>query len=173
MAGWESRVVLSKLAATLFNSSHTVMVKPRVLLISSQHLFGESMEMILRTNGDVELIGPWNLEDPTIPQQLLEILPSVVLIADENLQSEEAAELTKFIVERYPTLSVIRVGLSENIFRVFLTYTKTAQGNNLFDAIRDCAIRNQEADKRNHHKSEMDGNVQSPSSKSGARKTHD
>ena len=34
------------------------MTKPRILLISSQYLFGESMETILRADKEVELIGP-------------------------------------------------------------------------------------------------------------------
>ncbi len=58
------------------------MSKPRVLLISSQQLFGESMETILRTEKDVEMIGPWHLNDSDICERLVEARPSVVVIAD-------------------------------------------------------------------------------------------
>ncbi len=76
------------------------MANPRVLLISSQRLFGESMETILRADKDVELVGPWSLGDKDIYERLIEASPSVIVIADENLQSEAAAELTKTIIEK-------------------------------------------------------------------------
>jgi hypothetical protein len=125
------------------------MSKPRVLLISSQHLFGESMEMILRVEKEIELMGPWNLNEQNIFQRLLEERPSVVVIADENLQSETAAELTKSIVEQIPGLSVIRTGLSENVFRVVSTATLPARGDNLLETIRGCINPAQETDKTN------------------------
>ena len=149
------------------------MTKPRVLLIGSQCLFGESMELILRANNEIELIGSWNLDDLTAHFQLLEARPSVVVIADENLQSEAAAEMTKLIVERHPDLSVIRTGLSENVLRVFSTHTRSARGSNLFDTIRECALQNLEANERNTLKLEMDGSVNLPPSKSGVRETHE
>lgn len=131
--------VFSKIAEALFNLSHTVMIKPRVLLISSQHLFGESLEMILRAENDFELIGPWNLNDQNICQQLREVRPSVVVIADEDLQSEAAAELTKSIIEQCPEISVILTGLSKNVFRVISTLTLPARGDNLLEIIRGCS----------------------------------
>ena len=60
-----------------------------------------------------------------------EVKPSVVVIADENLQSETAAELTKSIIEQYSELSVIRAGLSENVLRIFSTHTLPARGDRL------------------------------------------
>ena len=121
------------------------MSKHRVLLICSQNLFGESLEMILRTEKDIDLVGSWKLGDPNICERLLEAKPSVVVIADENLQSETAAELTKSIIERYSELSVIRTGLSENVFRIVSTHTLPARGDNLLETIRNTANRTQEA----------------------------
>lgn len=114
-------------------------------MICSQNLFGESLEMILRTEKDIELIGSWKLSDPNICERLLEVKPTVVVIADENLQSETAAELTKSIIERYSELSVIRTGLSENVFRIVSTHTLPARGDNLLETIRNSANRTQEA----------------------------
>ncbi|HET6596414.1 MAG TPA: hypothetical protein VFG81_12365 [Anaerolineales bacterium] len=114
------------------------MSKQRVLLICSQHLFGESMETILRADKEIELIGPWNLNDQDICRRLHEAQASVVVIADESLQSETAAELTKSIIEQYPDLSVIRTGLNENVFRIFSTHTLPARGADLLETIRDC-----------------------------------
>ena len=99
------------------------MSKSRILLISSQQLFGESMEVILRADSDIELIGPWNLNEKDICNRLLEERPTVVVIADENLQSETAAELTKSIIEKYPEISVIRTALNDNTFRIVSTHT--------------------------------------------------
>ena len=120
------------------------MPRPRVLLICSQHLFGESMETILRADKEVELVGPWNLSDKDIYEHLIEASPSVIVIADESLQSEAAAELTKTIIEQCPDLSVIRTGLSENVFRIVSTHTLPARGDNLLETIRTCVTRTQE-----------------------------
>lgn len=128
---------------TLFYLSHTIMSKIRILLISSQHLFGESMETILRADKDVELVGPWSLGDKDIYERLIEASPSVIVIADENLQSEAAAELTKTIIEKSTELLVIRTGLNENIFRIVSTHTLPARGDNLLKTIRTCVTRTQ------------------------------
>ncbi|MEY2820208.1 MAG: hypothetical protein RL275_3671 [Chloroflexota bacterium] len=123
------------------------MSKPRILLISSQHLFGESMESILRAEKEAELIGPWNLGDQDIYKRLVEVGPSVVVIADENLQSELAAELTKTIIERHPDISVIRTALNENVFRIVSTHTLPARGEDLLETIRTCIAQAQEPTK--------------------------
>jgi DNA-binding NarL/FixJ family response regulator len=123
------------------------MSKHRVLLISSQHLFGESMESILRADKDIELVGPWNLGEQDICQRLLEVNPSVIVIADENLQSEVAAELTKTIIESHPEISVSRTALNEKIFRIVSTHTLPARGEDLLETIRTCIVRPQEPTK--------------------------
>ena len=123
------------------------MANPRVLLISSQHLFGESMETILRAEKEVELIGPWNLGDQDICERLIEVSPSVIVIADEDLQSEVAAELTKTIIEQRPEISVIRTALNENVFRIFSTHTLPARGEDLLESIRTCITRTNETPK--------------------------
>lgn len=119
------------------------MSKPRILLISSQHLFGESMETLLRAEQDIDVVGTWNLSEPEICRRLGELRPSVVMIADEHLQGEEATKLTQSILEQYPEVSVIRTGLSENIFRIFSTHTLPARGSDLLENIRRCVTRTQ------------------------------
>jgi DNA-binding NarL/FixJ family response regulator len=126
-----------------------VISKPRVLLISSQHLFGESIEMVLRAEKEVELIGPWNLNDHDICERLAEVSPSVIVIADENLQSEIAAELTKSIIEQHPEISVIRTALNQNVFRLFSTHTLPARGEDLLETIRGCISPAQKTDESN------------------------
>jgi DNA-binding NarL/FixJ family response regulator len=125
------------------------MSKPRVLLISSQQLFGESIEMVLRAEKEVELIGPWKLGDRDICERLAVVSPSVIVIADENLQSETAAELTQSIIEQHPEVSVIRTALNENVFRIFSTHTLPARGENLLETIRGCISPAQKTDETN------------------------
>jgi hypothetical protein len=103
------------------------------------------MEMILRAETDVVLVGPWDLNDQEICSRLQEAQPSVVVIADENLQSESATRLTTSILEQYPELSVIRTGLSENVFRIFSTHTVPARGADLLETVRNCITRLQDA----------------------------
>lgn len=124
-----------------------MMSKPRVLLICSQHLFGESMETILRADQDLELVGPWNLGDQDICGRLHDARPAVVVIADENLQSEAATQLTQSIIERYPELTVIRTALNDNVFRTFSTHTLPARGADLLNTIRGCVARTGETAK--------------------------
>ncbi|MBK9007059.1 MAG: hypothetical protein CNIPEHKO_03497 [Anaerolineales bacterium] len=125
----------------------TTTSKPRVLLLCSQYLFGESMEAILRAEAEVELIGPWTLDDQNIFERLVEARPSVVVIADERLQNEKAAELMATIIEKHPKISMIRAALSENVFRIVSTNTLPARGDNLLETIHSCIARTQAADK--------------------------
>lgn len=108
----------------------------RVLLLCSNHLFGESMEGILRAAADVDLIGPVGLEDD-VHQHIAAANPHVVVIADEGVSGQRAAHLTASLVEQHPEIPVIRVGLNENIFRVFSTHTLPARVSDLLDAIRN------------------------------------
>jgi len=108
----------------------------RVLLMCSHHLFGESMEEILRGAVDVHLIGPVGLEED-IHLHVAVANPHVVVIADEEISSQKAVNLTASLVERHPEISVIRIGLNQNIFRVFSTHTLPARVTDLLGAIRD------------------------------------
>ncbi len=110
------------------------MQKHRVLLICSSSLFGESLEMVLRAAGDVELIGPWEGEE--VCARIAEADPSVVLIVDEDSQRESSARLTSAIMETYPHLPIIRAGLTENVVRVISTHILPARGTDLMETIR-------------------------------------
>ncbi len=111
------------------------MPKHRVLLVCSQYLFGESMETILRAEADVELIGPWEL-DEGVCAKIGEACPSVVLIVSEDSQSESSAELTSTIMESFPDLPIIRAALTENLVRVHWTHILPARGADLLETIR-------------------------------------
>ena len=111
------------------------MQKLRVLLVCSQHLFGESLETVLRAAEDVELVGPWDLEQE-VCARIPQARPNAVVIASEDPHNELVASLTAAIIEQYPELSVIRAGLNENIFRIFSTHSLPARGTDLLETIR-------------------------------------
>lgn len=126
------------------------MHKSCVLLICSQHLFGESMETILRAEKEVELIGPWSLGDQDICKRVIEVSPSVIVIADEDMQNKVAAELKNAIIEQYPEILVICTGLNKNVFRIFSTHTVPARGVDLLEAIHSFITRIQETTGTDH-----------------------
>lgn len=115
------------------------MPKQRVLLVCSQHLFGESMETILRAEADVELIGPWDLGED-VCSRITEAGPSAVLIVSEDSQSEASARLTSDIMEEHPKLPIIRARLTENVVRVYSTHILPARGADLLETIRNLPV---------------------------------
>ncbi len=126
------------------------MSKPRVLLISAQYLFSESIEMILRAEKEIEFIGPWNLNESDICERIQDINPSVVVIASIDIQNESATALTKAIIEKYPETTIIRTALNENTFRIFSTQTVPARGDSLLETIRDSINPNTQAKQSGH-----------------------
>lgn len=112
------------------------MSKHRVLLACSEHLFGESVETILRAEGDMELIGPWSFGDE-ICQRIPGASPNVVLIVDVDSQSEAGANLAAAIMEKFPSLPIIRMGLTENMVRVYSTNILPARRTDLIETIRN------------------------------------
>jgi len=94
------------------------MGKRRVLLLCVQSLLGESLENILSKVEDVELIGPWVLDAQTLAR-LSEGVPDIVLVAEEGGGHESAASLTAQILDHYPDIPVIRVGLAQDTVRLY------------------------------------------------------
>lgn len=111
------------------------MPKHRVLLICSQHLFGESLEAILRRVEDMELLGPMELSQGNINARLRELRPDAVIVVDEGETKMSASYLTAAILQQFPNLPVIRAGLEQNIFRVFSAHTLPARSSDLVEAI--------------------------------------
>ncbi len=112
------------------------MPQHRVLLICSQHLFGESMEKILRAEADVDLIGPWSLGEDVL-EWIAGVHPDVIVLADMDPQSESLTYLTSAIIEKYPDISVIRAGVTENVVHVHSTHILPARGADLLETIRN------------------------------------
>lgn len=110
------------------------MAKIKVVLLCGRSLLGESLEQVLGKLEDVELIA-LSEPDSTLPTRLAELQPDVVLIAEEK-NSRGQTSLTARILESCPTLPVVRVGLEQNIARVFTSHTLPARSAELVDAIR-------------------------------------
>lgn len=107
------------------------MDKRRVLLVCAQPLLGEGLEHILRGLEDVELIGPWGL-DPQVLSRLSQEEPDVVLVAD----GERVVSLIAHILERYPDLPVVQIGLEQNAMRVYTSRRLPTRSADLIEVIR-------------------------------------
>lgn len=113
-----------------------VVKKRRVLLISSQTLFGESLELLLRNADDIEVIGPVALSDSTC-DHVLQVAPDVVVLADEHPDSDAVTRLTTALMEQFPNLRVIKTGLEQTTLRVFAAQTWPASSIDLISAIHE------------------------------------
>ncbi len=110
--------------------------KRRVLLVSSQTLFGESLELLLRRADDIELTGPVALSD-TSCDLVVQVAPDVVVLADEHPESDAVLNLTAVLMERFPNLRVIKTSLEQATLRVFAAETWPASSLDLIDAVRE------------------------------------
>lgn len=116
------------------------MDKRRVLLLCSQSLLGEGLERILGGLEDVELIGPWVLESQVL-SRLFEAVPDIVVVAEgEREDAGSVTSLTAQILESYPDLPVVRIGLEQNAVRVYTSRTLPARSVDLIAAIRNLPV---------------------------------
>lgn len=113
--------------------------KRRVLLLCTLPLLGEGLEKILSKLGDVELIGPWVLDAQALAR-LPERMPDVVLIAEEEKKSGKVISITTQILERYPDLPVVQIGLARNSVRLFTSRTLPARSADLIEIIRSLPV---------------------------------
>lgn len=128
-------VLLNKISCTMEYG----MSKHRIMLVSSQQLFGECLEEILRIQTDMELIGSSGL-DENIHKQIAESHPDVVVLVDVDSQSDEMICLTSVIIEQHPEVSVVRAGLTKKIIRVFSSQRLPAHSVNFLEVIRDLPV---------------------------------
>lgn len=94
------------------------------------------MEKILRAEADVDLIGPWSLGEDVL-EWIAGVHPDVIVLADMDPQSESLTYLTSAIIEKYPDISVIRAGVTENVVHVHSTHILPARGADLLETIRN------------------------------------
>lgn len=110
-----------------------------VALFCSEQLLGESLAFLLNRMGEIELIGPWLIDEHAL-DNLASQFPDIVLIADGEHQSEQAAVLATQILDAYPELSVIRITLTQNVARIYSSRAMPARSADLVEAIRKLPI---------------------------------
>lgn len=111
------------------------MKKRHVLLIGEKQLLGESLESLLNGVGDIHLSGPKPLNDE-LGAHISEINPEVILIAENEYQTELVSQMAASILEQYPRITVIHCTLSRNVVRVYSSQELPARTADLIDAIR-------------------------------------
>ncbi len=109
--------------------------KRRILLLCAQPLLGDGLQAILGGLKDVELIGPLVLDVQAL-ERVTDNKPDVMLIADDGAEPLSATSLTARILERYPDIPVIRVGLEQDTIRLYTSQTLPARSADLIEAIR-------------------------------------
>jgi len=115
------------------------MDKRRVLLLCAHPLLGESLENILRKVEDVDLVGPWDLDERALTY-LSQESPDIVVVAEAEGEDKSKVSLTSQILERFPDLPVVRVGLAQNVVRLYTSRALPARSADLIEAIRSLPI---------------------------------
>jgi len=116
------------------------MKKQQVALFCSEDLLGEGVEHLLSKLADVEILGPW-IMDETAVVHLAAKHPDIVIIAgdssgDELVNAQPVALLTAQILEHYVGLPVVQILLDQNQVRVYNSHTIPARSTDLIEAIR-------------------------------------
>jgi DNA-binding NarL/FixJ family response regulator len=117
--------------------------KYRVVLIGDDILLGEGLQNLLGRQNDVHLVGSWKLLPETI-DLIPQVAPDVVLIAEGQSGDKAAAVLTTDIIERFPELPVIRIGLSQDVVRVYTMRVSPARSADLIGVIHNLPLANWE-----------------------------
>jgi len=107
----------------------------QVALFCSEELLGESLAHLLGHMDDINLIGPWLIDEHAL-ENLTRQLPDIVLIADSEPPIERAAVLATQILDAYADLSVIRVTLAQNVAHIYSSRALPARSADLVAAIR-------------------------------------
>jgi len=118
-------------------------------------LLGEGLEAILGGLTDVELVGPLTPEVQW-QDQLPRDAPDVVFIAGDDREMHDAAPLTTQILDRYPDVPVIRVGLEQNAVRLYTSRTLPARSADLIGVIRNLPMHRLQSSRRSARSSERD-----------------
>ncbi len=116
------------------------MRKQRIALFCAEDLLGEGLEHLLGKLVDVEILGPWSMDETAI-YHLDPQLPDLVVIAgnrpgDYSAGAQQAALLTARILEIHVGLPVVQVMLDDNQVRIYNSHTIPARSADLIEIIR-------------------------------------
>lgn len=125
------------------------MRKQQVALFCPKTLLGESLEHLLSKLTDVEVLGPWVIDESSVGHLDLEV-PDIVVITGERISDDisadqSAALLTGKILEKFDGLPVVQVLLEYNQVRIYNSQAIPASGSHLIEAIR--GLRNKDDSK--------------------------
>ncbi len=112
------------------------MSKLRILLIGSQHLFGEGMKNLLRAGADMELIGICDLGED-IYHHIEAVRPDVVILLNMDPQSDEMLRLTSAIIEQQLETTVFCATLAEKAIRIFSSQQLPVYSITFLEVIRN------------------------------------
>ncbi len=120
------------------------MKKHHVALFYSQSLLGEGLQHLLSKLLDMNILGPWLIDESAL-QHLNTQLPDIVVIAVESIgeydpHSHGAALLTAKILEKHVGLPVVQVLLEHDQVRIYNSHTIPARGADLIEAIRHLGV---------------------------------
>jgi len=112
------------------------MKKRSVVLVSRQHIWGESLEFLLSKTSAFRLIGWWDY-DENLLNRLKEYSPDILVIADDELLQGPEACLTTEILAELSDLIILHAGPSSSELRIFTSQTLPAHQSDLIAAILD------------------------------------
>lgn len=121
------------------------MNKRQVTLLACKQLLGESLEHVLRGMEDVEVLGPWALDDQVL-QRLASSNPDIILLAICDDLPEHGMQYIGPILEHFPETPLIQVHLEHNVVRFYSSQTLPAQRQALLDLIRSLPAEKNKAD---------------------------
>lgn len=111
----------------------------RVLFLRQPSLLAEGLERLLRQIVDVELIGPWDL-DSSMLARLSKTIADIVLIVEEDVDVKDTDSLINRILEQYPGLPLVRIGLREDTIRLYISRRLPARAADLLHLIRTLPV---------------------------------
>ncbi|MCC7130440.1 MAG: hypothetical protein B6D39_01295 [Anaerolineae bacterium UTCFX2] len=112
------------------------MKKRSVVLVSKQHIWGESLEFLLTKTDAFELVGWWEY-DENLLERLKDCPPEILVIADDELLQGPAVCLTAEILAELSDLIILHAGPSSSELRIFTSQTLPAHQSDLIAALLD------------------------------------
>ena len=111
------------------------MDRRRVLLVSQPDLLGESLEHILNSLEEVQVIVTWQPGEQVIAD-CSQYAPDLVILTENEQSVESGNQLTTRLLDSFPNLIVIRINQDSDLIHAYTSQTIPARVADLADAIR-------------------------------------
>jgi chemotaxis response regulator CheB len=93
------------------------MIVKRIFVLSSQSLFSQGVEILLRQDQGMELVGEETDVDRAIAR-IKALCPDVIVVEQEPLASDPALVVMR-ILDELPSAKIVGLNLSDNTIRVY------------------------------------------------------